>query len=81
MLFCHTDTHIAKYMPHIFRSYSSARSNALQCLLRNDIASSTVAQTLKTGLCLMEVFQVNTAPLLSTFSHNPTSSLHHSTTL
>lgn len=39
-MLCHTDIHIAKYMPHILGSYLSTQSNVLQCLLINDIAST-----------------------------------------
>lgn len=39
-MLCHTDIHIAKYMPYIFRSYLSTQSNALQSPLRNYIAST-----------------------------------------
>lgn len=39
-MLCHTDIHIAKYMPYILRSYLSTQSNVLQYLLINDIAST-----------------------------------------
>lgn len=52
-MLCHTDTHIAKYMPHIFRSYLSTQSNVLRRRLISDIARTIQWPKLhKTQACL-----------------------------
>lgn len=91
----HTDIHIAKYMPRIFRSYLSTHTNVLQCLLINDIASTIQWPRLHdVQACLSRSlfkqafstdggFQVNKAPPFSTFfpCPFPTCCLPHSTQL